>query len=370
MGLSLGINASSISAQRRLKINSFTLIEINEQLASGLRINRSVNDAAGLSIATGLNAQQRIAGQGIRNIDDAISALNVAELAQQELTKIVTRIEELATQSSNGVFNNLQRKALDSEAQSLRLEFERIVATTEFNGEKLLRGNSLSVQAGNSEIKGNFSSLTGFKGDGTFSGSSTSLVGASGRNIITKDFNNDGRVDIFTHSQTRGSLHLQQRNGTFTEPLTVTFNNNFVTVAADLDNDGDGTFGSLNDLNQGYEARGIALVDFNGDNSLDIIPINFNGGGSTIYLNDGSGSFSSSGSVVSPLGLSWGVGTIDFNRDGAVDFAITNVSSRITDIDIDIASADAVKQNLIQQISASIVTQANQQPEIALALLK
>ena len=119
MAIKIGSNLASLNAQRRLGDATNTLSGIYEKLSSGQRINRASDDAAGLAIADELNAKGRIYTQGIRNGNDGISLLNIADSAIDALSGVVTRIRELSEQSANGTYSNQQRAALDAEAQAL-----------------------------------------------------------------------------------------------------------------------------------------------------------------------------------------------------------------------------------------------------------
>ena len=89
--VTIGSNISSLQAQRKLGNTTATLASTFERLSSGLRINKASDDAAGLSIASSLNTDRRVFTQGIRNLNDGASALNVAEGAIDSLNNIVVR---------------------------------------------------------------------------------------------------------------------------------------------------------------------------------------------------------------------------------------------------------------------------------------
>jgi flagellin len=149
MAISLGINVQSLNAQRNLTNTTGALSSVYQQLSSGQRINKASDDAAGLSIADGLRRDQRIATQAIRNANDGISVIAIADGALSEINNILNRMGELAQQSANGVFNNDQRSALALEFNELGSEISRITFNTEFNSVKLLSsGESLSLQVG------------------------------------------------------------------------------------------------------------------------------------------------------------------------------------------------------------------------------
>jgi len=149
MAITLGSNIASLQAQRRLGISSDGLARVYERLSSGQRINKASDDAAGLAIADSLRADQRIASVAIRNANDGISAIAIADSALGEIGNVLTRLAELSEQSANGTFSETQRQALQNEFVALGSEIERIALTTEFNGVQLLSGGvSLTLQVG------------------------------------------------------------------------------------------------------------------------------------------------------------------------------------------------------------------------------
>ncbi len=118
------------------------------KLSSGKRINSASDDAAGLAIAESLAADAVVLGQANRNIGDAQSAISIADGAIEQVSNISTRLQELATEASNGTLSDSQRTSLNNEFQALTQEAQRIGSTTQFNGQSLLSGSSITVQAG------------------------------------------------------------------------------------------------------------------------------------------------------------------------------------------------------------------------------
>jgi flagellin len=119
------------------------------KLSSGYRINRGADDSAGLAIAESIKAQSRIAGQAIRNTNDGISTIAIADGALGEVANILSRLAELASQAANGTLSTSQRSVVSNEFVALSSEIERIAQVTEFNGIKLLSGtNSVTIQVG------------------------------------------------------------------------------------------------------------------------------------------------------------------------------------------------------------------------------
>lgn len=119
-----------------------------EKLATGKRINRAKDDAAGLAIVEDLAAASKTLGQASRNISDFNSVFSIADSSLEQIGGIQTRLQELATQSANGTLSDGQRAALQSEFDALREEAGRIAATSEFNGVNTLQGNNLTAQVG------------------------------------------------------------------------------------------------------------------------------------------------------------------------------------------------------------------------------
>lgn len=121
-----------------------------EKLASGKRINRAADDAAGLAIAEQLTADAATFKQASRNASDGISALSIADGALDQISQIESRKAELSAQAANGTLNDTQRQALNQEYQQLSQEQQRIAETTEFNGQKVFNsGSDTQLQVGN-----------------------------------------------------------------------------------------------------------------------------------------------------------------------------------------------------------------------------
>jgi len=150
MGLRINTNVSSLSAQRHLYNTTNKLNKSMERLSSGLRINRSGDDAAGLAISESLKSDIRALQQASRNAADGISLVQVAEGALDEVNNILLRLRELAEQAATETLGQDERGYLDAEYQALLQEIDRISATAEFNGLMLLDGSAgtLDVQVG------------------------------------------------------------------------------------------------------------------------------------------------------------------------------------------------------------------------------
>jgi flagellin len=149
MGLGLRTNLVSLDSQRYLKQTTGRLNQAFERLSSGLRVNRSADDAAGLGIAEVLRGDARVASVSIRNANDGIAMIAIADGALGQISNILNRLLELAQQSASTLYSNEQRSAINNEYIALTSEIERLAISTEFNGFKLLSaGDSVSFQIG------------------------------------------------------------------------------------------------------------------------------------------------------------------------------------------------------------------------------
>jgi len=136
----INTNTASISAQYNLNKVQKSMDEAMQALSSGKRISSAADDAAGLTIATRMEAQIRGLNQAIRNAGDGISMVDTAEGAMDEISNMLQRMRELSLQSANGSNTDTDRVNLDAEVKQLKAEIDRVVGTTTFNGTKLLDG--------------------------------------------------------------------------------------------------------------------------------------------------------------------------------------------------------------------------------------
>ena len=145
-------NIPSLNAQRILGINNDRLAQSVERIASGIRINRGADDAAGLAISESLRSDIRALRQAVRNANDGISLINVAEGALNEQSGILIRLRELASQAATGTVGSTERATIQLEFNALRNEIDRIANTTEFNGQNLVDGSLASGVSAGSQI--------------------------------------------------------------------------------------------------------------------------------------------------------------------------------------------------------------------------
>ncbi|MCB0330307.1 MAG: flagellin FliC [Bdellovibrionales bacterium] len=285
MGITLGTNISSLQAQRRLSNSSTALGQTFERLSSGQRINKASDDAAGLAIADSLRADQRVASVAIRNANDGISTIAIADSALSEIGGVLSRLAELAEQSANGVYSNNQRSALQNEFTALASEIERIASTTVFNGVALISGGATTVlQVGFNSQSTSQISFAGVEGTLSALG-----LAPSGSSALAYSISANTSVD----AQSASRLALDAVNNAIAS-LSVQRGNLGAT-----------------------EAR-----------------------------------------------LNVAIKNLSVSRE---NFAAAE--SRIRDVDVASEAAELTRLNILQQAGASVLAQANQQPQLALSLL-
>ncbi len=347
-------NLGSSGVINHLNSTSRELSRTFDRLSSGLRINSASDDAAGLAISAGLKRDARVYNQGLRNANDGVSALNIADGALGSLSSILTRVSELAEQSANGVYSLTQRKALNAEAGSLIDEYNRIVSSTTFNGINLLAGGQgetriqmgYGVDASLGFIFAQY--LERAQGSGTFATKIDVATSNAGQSSASADFNGDGYDDIVTSTGpgTTSTVLLSNGDGTFSSVNLSLAASSSSVLAGDVDNNGtqdvvltdtsgriyffagagDGTFAAAQQTATGISTPlASQLVDLDGNGSLDLL---FRSG-SSVYLStySSNGLFSTASTILTESTSLLDIGVGDFNGDGKSDFTYSSAAS-------------------------------------------
>ena len=137
-------NIASTNAQRLLGVNNDRLSQSVERISSGIRINKASDDAAGLAVSEGLRSDIRALRQAVRNSNDGVSLINIAEGALNEQSSMLIRLRELSSQAATGTVGSTERATIQLEFNALRSEIDRISATATFNGQGLVDGSMAS----------------------------------------------------------------------------------------------------------------------------------------------------------------------------------------------------------------------------------
>ncbi|HAQ87672.1 MAG TPA: Lateral flagellin, partial [Pseudomonas sp.] len=203
MALSIHTNYSALTTNTALNKSNSSLATNQQRLGTGLRINSAADDAAGLQIATRLNAQSRGMSVAMRNVGDATSMLQTAEGAFSEVTDILQRMKDLSTQAANDTNGVSDRTSLKSEYDELGKELVNIVNNTKYAGEAL------------------------FAAGGKFSAAVNFQIGASAAEKLTMDVTADMtalRTELTTTVQA-GTMDTAANAGTTITALETALNN-------------------------------------------------------------------------------------------------------------------------------------------------
>ena len=154
--MALGVlnNLSAIYAENNLNNTNTSLQTVLQQLSSGSRINSGADDAAGLSLVNGLEANQTALTQSETNATEGVGLLQVADGALSQVTSLLDRAITLATEASNGTLNTTQEAAANQEYQSILAEINNIGSTTTYNQEQVFNGDDVAIYTGDSSPAG------------------------------------------------------------------------------------------------------------------------------------------------------------------------------------------------------------------------
>jgi len=323
MALYVNTNVSSINAQRQLNNSGNALDTSFQRLSSGLRINSAKDDAAGLQISDRLTAQINGLDQGIRNANDGISLAQTAEGAMEEVTTMFQRVRTLAQQAANGSNTDEDRLALQEEIRSLMEEVNRVASDTTFGGQNLLDGSyEASFQVGADAVQ-----TIGF---------SMQSVGttAAGPNSISA---NGG----FTLSGIAGVASNVTGNA-------------LTTLAAGVSDISGAAITGTDDFDTKFRAASISVSTQ--ANAQFILA----GMDTLIAVVD---------KKRAELGAVQNRFQSTIRNQANISENLSSARSRIKDTDFAAETAALTRNQILQQASSSILSQANQRPQLALSLL-
>jgi flagellin len=175
LGLSILDNVTSLMVENQLNSTQADLQQTLTQLASGSRINSGADDAAGLAIADGLQANVTALTQSEQNANDGVAMLQVADGSLSQVTSLLNRAVTLATESSTGTVTNTQRSALDAEFTQIKSEIDSIGQNTTFNGNSVFSGSTTSIFLSDGASSSSIGVTVSTLGQGAFGTSSVSL---------------------------------------------------------------------------------------------------------------------------------------------------------------------------------------------------
>jgi len=386
MGMVINTNVSSITAQRHLAASRAEMEQAMERLSSGQRINSAMDDAAGLTIAHSLDSKISSLNQAVRNANDGIALVQLAEGALDEVSAMLTRMKELATQSINGTYSTNDRTNLNLEFEQLTSEITRISENTLFNGISVINstdtatfqvGDTSSDQIGVTLQKvgsAHIGDATGFALAGNVAGAGTkaamTIALARANVVATKEL----RVDIAGKTFTQEYLGTTGVAATDQDATVDALIAQIVAAGiADSTSNYDGTTIDLN--NTTVETADIAttvdLYNTTANSSSPLSAMNIkNATNAGIALTTVDRAISDVDSYRANLGaIANRMEHASSNLMSRVEHQ-SSARSRIQDADYAVESANLAKAQVLQQAGTAMLAQANASTQNILSLLK
>ena len=320
MALFVNTNISSLNAQRQLTNSGNELDTSFKRLSSGLRINSAADDAAGLQITDRLQSQILGLGQGNRNANDGISLAQTAEGAMDETTSMFQRIRTLAQQAANGSNTDEDRLAIQEEIRQLSSEVNRVASDTTFGGQNLLDGS----YAANFQVGADAVQTIGF---------SMQSVGGTANSLVA----NGG----FTLSGVAGVA-----SGVSGASLSVVTGTISTSVGASADDTAFSDVFTVGGISVSSQANAQAV---------------FAGMDALIAVVD---------KERAELGAVQNRFQSTIRNQANISENLSAAKSRIKDADFALETAKLTKNQILQQASQTVLSQANQRPQAALSLLQ
>lgn len=394
MPFNVNTNVNSLKSQVYGGKTENAISKSMERLSSGLRVNGAADDAAGLAIAKGMAKDISGYQVNVRNANDAVSLLQVAEGGMDEIGNMLQRMKDLALQSANGTNSTAQRANLDLEFQALISEIDRIVDTTSFNDVKLLEGsfsrnfqvdvsNAQSVDTINVAITDvNSGSLTANTGQVFISGVVASDTFSAGDTLtITPDLDDDGTLaDAQTVTVTTATtvasfiddinaLTAQTEISARLVNGDIRLYNSNVDSNAAADTTAAWTTGTATLGGSAIADLTVAVVT--GGTALNTTSIS---GGDSTNANTAIAVIDAAVTAITSERANIGASQNRFEKSiNNLNNKITNVSAamgRIMDADFAKETAEFSKQSILQQASISMLAQAKALPQQMLSLLQ
>jgi flagellin len=321
--LKINSNINAYVAANALSKNQRVMDTAMERLSTGVRINSAADDAAGLAISSKMTSQINGLKQAVRNANDAISLVQVAEGATAGISDMLQRMRELAVQAANGSYTANDRQALDNEFQQLSGEIDRIATDTQCNGKNLLDGTGFASSTATFQVGAN-DNQTITANLGTLS---TNLLG------ITASSSDYGAHPTTAPTLTQvavGSAGSDTDGDGDNDLIYSNGNNSSVTVGV-YENDGVGNFGNkqvIKSINDSGYYTDIAFGDYDGDGDNDLIYSKGNNSSVTVgvYENDGVGNFGNKQVIksINGSGIYSSIAFGDYDGDGDNDLIYSN----------------------------------------------
>ena len=387
-------NMNALNAHRNMGINNTAAGKSMEKLSSGLRINRAGDDAAGLAISEKMRGQIRGLTQASRNSADGISMIQTAEGALNETTNILQRMRELAVQASNDTNTSSDREEIQKEINALTEEVDRIANNTEFNTQKLLNG-SKSGEEGDlvrEEVKGVEGVFTISLGADVADKDRLVIDGKiikfEAKDVATTDDIKTKLEEVLNEKYTikvtsKREIELTQKVGTDKDEFNVKLNGNDIGDKAKVKTEGvtaraeEFSEGKVS-VQVGANASQSMSIEI-GDMRAQALKItNAKGKGLSVEsaedANKAITAFDAALNAVSSQRANLGAvqNRLEYtisNLDNTAE-NLTSAESTLRDVDMAKEMMEYSKNNILNQAAQAMISQANQQPQNVLQLLR
>ncbi|MGR3129245.1 flagellin [Vibrio vulnificus] len=376
MAITVNTNVSALVAQRHLANATDMLNQSLERLSSGKRINSAKDDAAGLQISNRLQSQMRGLDIAVRNANDGISIMQTAEGAMNETTNILQRMRDLSLQSANGSNSHAERTALQEEMTALNDELNRIAETTSFGGRKLLNGSfgSAAFQIGAASGEAVQVQLKSMRSDGIDMGGFSYIAnGRASSDWQVKEGENALSMSFINRFGETETIQINAKAGDDIEELATYINGQTDKVTASVNEEGqlqlfmagEETSGTLSFSGDLASELGLQLKGYDAVDNIDITSVG--GAQQAVAVLDTAMKYVDSHRA--ELGAYQNRFSHAINNLDNIHENLATSNSRIQDTDYAKETTRMVKQQILQQVSTSILAQAKKGPNLALILL-
>ncbi|EPV1126944.1 flagellin [Vibrio harveyi] len=376
MAITVNTNVAALVAQRHLTSATDMLNQSMERLSSGKRINSAKDDAAGLQISNRLQSQMRGLDVAVRNANDGISIMQTAEGAMNEVTNIMQRMRDLSLQSANGSNSKAERTALQEEVSALNDELNRIAETTSFGGRKLLNGSfgKSAFQIGAASGEAVQVELKSMRSDGIEMGGFSYIAnGRASSDWQVKDGANELSMSFNNRFGETETIQINAKAGDDIEELATYINGQTDKVTASVNEKGqlqlfmagEETSGTLSFSGDLASELGLQLKGYDAVDNIDITSVG--GAQQAVAVLDTAMKYVDSHRA--ELGAYQNRFNHAINNLDNIHENLAASNRRIQDTDYAKETTQMVKQQILQQVSTSILAQAKQAPNLALTLL-
>ena len=372
---SINTNMSANIAANAMTRNERSMSSTMERLSTGLRINSAKDDAAGLAISSKMTSQIRGLNQAVRNSNDAISMIQVAEGAMKEVTNMFQRMRELAVQSISDSNTTSDRTALNNEYKQLSAEVARVAENTQWNGTNILDGarTATTFQIGanaNQTIEVNFGDLSANDTTATITSSTVLTLDkapAVGDKLTFKVDDNQFQTITFSAAEATDTASIAV-TATSTTGASVTAANddgNTITAAWDV---------SAKTITLSTASSGVQVITDAKVTRGTHSPVAGSDITTSAFANTALGVLDTAieGVNSTRAGLGASMSRLEYASDNLQNVAQNTASarSRVLDADYAAETTELARTQIIQQASTAMLAQANQSQQAVLSLLR